>query len=295
VDKEKINHWIPTFYNHSPMFDDCRRLIKNRQGPQWPDCNELNVLWPSKNTTQSGFITRFVDQDNVHFNGKYYEEYIHECGEIPTRSKNWHDFFNTMVWLQFPKIKSLINALHVEEMTLQKEWQNQSPQRTRKRDALTLFDESGVIFVTTTDQNGLDLQEHQWKKLFYENKNAWHKAWGDQTPENQTNRGQTMAAFIFGHGLYEKALAPYIGMTGNALIYKAPESFFQQNRQAQIVELDKNLSENIIADDLLQQPACLTPLPLLGIPGWYSENVEKSFYENENYFRPKREIKREIK
>lgn len=266
---------MPAFYDHSPMFDDCRRLTKNRQWQTWPDCNELNGLWPDDNTTRSGFITRFVDQASIHLDGKYYEEYIYEYGEIPTRNKNWHDFFNAMVWLQFPKTKSLINALHVEEMYQQLVRQQQKTQhRTRKRDALTLFDESGVVFVTTVAQNIHNLKQHHWKKLYYENRKNWWRS---------------IAVFIFGHGLYEKALTPYIGMTGNALICSVPDFFFRLDRQEQIDELDTRLAEKIPLDALLQRPSCLTPLPLLGVPGWWEENEKESFYENKKYFRPKRE------
>jgi hypothetical protein len=32
----------------------------------------------------------------------------------------------------------------------------------------------------------------------------------------------------------------------------------------------------------------LAPLPVLGVPGWWSANEQENFYENTEYFRPGR-------
>src|SRR5262245_58573684 len=39
-----------------------------------------------------------------------YDERIFTKGEVPSRSANWHDFFNMLVWVSFPATKRAINA-----------------------------------------------------------------------------------------------------------------------------------------------------------------------------------------
>ena len=261
--------WITEYWKRSAMFSDQQQLIEKQQWQTWPDCNELNRLMPEGNKTLSGHLTRFFPQSSLAEDASYYEEHIFSNGEIPTRDQNWHDYFNAMVWLQFPKIKSVINALHVKETELQSDKKN----RTRKRDALTLFDESGVIFVSSDDQIIEALKDHQWKELFWQKRDEW---W------------QSISVYIFGHGLYEKALSPYIGMTANALTLNVDDHFFDQDRQLQINELDQIISNKLQTEKVLENPRDLTPLPMLGVPDWWQENEQEDFYNNQNYFRSKR-------
>ena len=44
-----------------------------------------------------------------------YEKKIYFSGKIFTRNV-LHDFFNSIIWLQFPKIKSCLNFLHVDQI-----------------------------------------------------------------------------------------------------------------------------------------------------------------------------------
>ncbi len=291
---KKVDQWTPEYWNTSPMFDDHRRFIgqaidrtsEKKHWEDWPDCNELNQLWlqwPHKNKTLSGYETQFVPQSSLKDSAVYYEEHIFSSGKIPTRDQNWHDFFNAQVWLQFPKIKAVINAQHIEEIkkhdqstSSETSQKNSLNNRNRKRDALTLFDESGVIFVTPEKKVIEDLCSHQWKELFIQKRQQW---W------------ESISVYIFGHGLYEKALSPYVGMTGNAMPLIVEELFFDQNRTLQIKELDQKISHAIQEQKILETSSCLNPLPLLGIPRWWQENKNESFYDNKNYFRPKRNNK----
>ena len=267
---KKSDLWIAEYWKISPMFSDQHNFIGRQQWQTWPDCNELNRLMPEGNRTLSGYPIRFFPQSSLAEDASYYEKHIFSTGEIPTRDHNWHDFFNAMVWLQFHETKSVINALHVKEI----ERQADQKKRSRKRDALTLFDESGVIFVSCDDQIIETLKDHQWKALFWQKRDEWWRS---------------ISVYIFGHGLYEKALSPYIGMTANALVLLVDDHFFNQNRQSQINELDQTISNKLQKENVLKTPRDLTPLPVLGVPGWWQENDLEEFYNNQNYFRPKRQ------
>jgi len=273
----KTDHWIPKYWNSSTMFSDHRQYFSQAFKPSitsswqdWPDCNELNRLWPNSNRTLSGYLTRFMPQSSLGETTLYYEEHIFSTGEIPTRAQNWHDFFNAQVWLQFPKIKSVINAQHVEEIAKNGLRHNQA-NRSRKRDALTLFDESGVIFVSSDEQVIKDLKNHHWETLFWKKRQQW---W------------QSISVYIVGHSLYEKALSPYVGMTAKALPLLVEESFFDQNITSKTAELDNRIANEIKCEKLLELPSSLCPLPVLGIPQWWPQNNDLSFYANKDYFRP---------
>lgn len=187
-----------------------------------------------------------------------YEERIYQHGLIATRANNWHDFFNAMVWMRFPQIKSALNAVHHQEQN-----QQQSSKRSRRRDWLTLFDESGVIVVAQPEIKQL-MKNHRWQELFVEKKHLW-------------NSGE-IKVFTFGHALYEKYLQPYIGMTAHAIVIETENENEHQ--------IDSFLSEKILQNQLLTEKSDLTPLPLLGIPEWY-ECQNSEFYANRSYFRPK--------
>ena len=228
-----------------PCFDS-RNLF------EFPDCSSLNQQLNQLNANDK--VLQFIPQhDDMPFANLGYEQRIFLHGKIATRSQNWHDFFNSLAWITFPKAKSALNAIHYKEILKQ-----DSNLRSRKRDLLTLFDECGVVVMA--DNFILDLiRSHQWQALFVDNKQLWLDG--------------KIKLVTFGHALYEKYLNPYIGMTAQALLLNI-------NHQ----DIDEFLSKNLLSKTVLQSKAELSPLPLLGIPNWYKKQDE-AFYSNKNYFR----------
>lgn len=263
--------WKADFLLRSPLFKPFDLLQKYfSHFSQWPTVNDLESL---KHTINPSIYTRseklicFVPQAaSTNQHSQQYEPRIFLTGEIQTRPNNWHDFFNALVWITFPLAKAALNQIHFE--ALQHESKGEQIHRGSLRDAATLFDESGVI-VICSDMNLINLlREHEWKQLFWERRKAVLS---------------TMRFIIFGHGLYEKALNPYLGMTGKSFIFHVDELFLNQA----CIDLNKRLDE-MLETLLLQQKftsANLTPIPLLGYPGWYPGNERESFYDNKQYFR----------
>ena len=62
--------------------------------------------------TLPGPVVRFVPQSELP-GGTAYEQYIFDTGRVPTR-ENLHDFFNGLVWLQFPHTKRRLNQLQAQ-------------------------------------------------------------------------------------------------------------------------------------------------------------------------------------
>jgi len=118
------------------------------------------------------------------------------------------------------------------------------------------------------------LKNHQWQEVFVQARDQW---------------GLNIDAFIFGHGMYEKAFNPFIGFTGKAYCIDIDESFYQQDKMTQYQILDQLLCDDIKKKNTLSDSSHLSPLPILGIPGWSIENESPDFYSNTNYFRAKRQ------
>ena len=63
--------------------------------------------------TARGRPMRFVPPgESADRGARCYELRIADTGEVETRERNWHDLFNALAWIAFPRAKSRINAQH---------------------------------------------------------------------------------------------------------------------------------------------------------------------------------------
>ncbi|MFC3201281.1 DUF3025 domain-containing protein [Alteromonas oceani] len=230
--------------------------------PQLNDCAKLmDEGWAGPD---------FIDDDQADLANRYYEVFIAEENQVPTRT-NWHDTFNAMMWIAFPRTKKRINTLHCEEIA-----QFGVHPRTPKRNRITHFDECGLVIAVPQDklEKGNQLLErlanHQWQECLVDNQHEW---------------GNTLFPVIIGHALYEMLLDPFIGLTAKWLAVIVPEGFEKMDEKTRYKVIDAALAERLTELDGLAAKNTLKPIPLLGIPGWYSEQTE-AFYADTGYFRP---------
>lgn len=190
--------------------------------------------------------------------GLNYEQRIRDTGAVATRAGNVHDLLNAGAWLDFPLSKAALNRLHCEQLAAQ-----QGSQRSPVRDALTLFDESGLVVTCADPALAALLRDFKWKLLF----------WGRRVEVRLA-----MRFHVLGHALAEKLLAPYKGITAHALIIAAD------------ADLPRALLDERVALALpsLQSTRALAPLPVLGIPGWVADNEDPRYYDDTSHFRPGR-------
>lgn len=257
--------WQPSSLNIG-AFDDLNTLFKLNEQTHWPSPQYFKTYLNAVN--ENNLPIEFVDDAKIDFAGRYYEQVIFETGEVPTRIENWHDLFGAFIWCLFPKTKALINHSHVKDIAqfgLQK--------RTKHRNALTLFDECGVVLAISDKKWQQWFCNHQWKTAFVEHRAQW---------------GKTIKPYMFGHANYEMLTRPYIGLTGKALFVCVPDEIFCKDLKEQYEYIDNKLYEMIKTDNCLADNSQLSPLPLLGVPGWHDENKNELFYNNTDYFRPKR-------
>lgn len=256
--------WQADFLDRSPMMAPLRLVGAHLRGADWPS---LEVLQPSiPIATVSGKALRFVPQGAKPAGfEEQYEPRIQLRGEVQTRTENWHDLFNALAWLAFPRAKATITDRHYQAAITQVAGQNRHPDRH----ALTLFDESGVAVACADPELARLLRDFQWRELFWARREAVRRS---------------MKFFVFGHSLYEKALAPYVGLSGHGLVLEVDAAFLAAAPQEQLADLDSLLAAR------LGEPASLryTPVPLLGVPDWWADNQSASFYDNSAYFRAKR-------
>ncbi|MDH2915518.1 MAG: DUF3025 domain-containing protein [Gallionella sp.] len=263
----------------SQAFAPLHPAIFDLSGDRFPGLNECNYLLSAHQptiTVHSGQVLRFVEQEygKLPFEAQY-EPRCYLKGEVPTREHNWHDLLNALVWLTFPKAKAAINARHFQAFNeVQTDDPHTHSQRGSVRDAITLLDESGVIVPYADKELAELLQNFQWKELFWQYR-------------EQVRSG--MGFYLFGHGLYEKAIKPYIGMTGQGLLLPVQKEFFAWPPEKRLAHLDELLADYLSAAQHCRSTRELSPVPLLGVPGWAAENECAEFYDNTAYFRSGRQ------
>ena len=220
--------------------------------------------------TENGKLIEFVAQSELpaHTN---YEVFIHATGKVPTR-ENLHDFLNAIIWLNYPRIKARLNAVHATDVNLAQAYAataTAAPMRSRLRDALTLFDENAVL-VACSEPMLLDfLRMHAWSALFLD-----HRAIFNMHCE----------VFVFGHALVEKLASPYKAITAHAWLVPVDTDFFAMSTTKKKTYLDVQVASQL--DYSLRTPS-YTPLPVLGIPNWW-DGQDAFFYADEHVFRPLR-------
>ncbi len=262
----------------SPIFAPLLPVIASLKSEGFPALEELNALLAAHRSVisvQNGKVLCFVEQGagRLAFEQQY-EPRCYLTGEVQTRQDNLHDLFNALVWLSFPKAKAAINARHYHALTAAASASAivlQHSQRGATRDTNTLLDESGVIVACADDELAGLLRNFNWKELFWQ--------------ERERVRSR-MGFFVLGHGLYEKALNPYIGMTGQGVLLAVEAAFFGWTNVQQLVHLDTLLARYVA--DHCRSTRELSPVPLLGVPGWTAENDSATYYDNTGYFRPAR-------
>lgn len=269
----------------SPLFTPLHPIFTGLDPEGFPtleDCNALLAARYPPIAVQSGVPLRFVPQQHgrLPFEAQY-EPRCYLTGELQMRTHNWHDLLNALVWMTFPKAKAALNTRHYHAL-MDESAAAAGSRRGTVRDVNTLLDESGVIVAYADADSGIDLagllRNFKWKELFWQHR---------ELVRPQSNQ-QAMGFYLFGHGLYEKALRPYVGMTGQGLLIKVEPQYFSWPQAQQLTHLDSQLAAYLAMPEHCRSTRELSPVPLLGVPGWAKDNDSETFYENTRYFRPGR-------
>jgi hypothetical protein len=266
--------WIPDDLLGSPLFEPLHPVIARMDAEQFPTLDDLNALLARQCPeirVARGLPVHFVPQ--AHGRLAFEAQYEPRCfltGAVQTRADNWHDLYNALVWLTFPRAKAAVNLRHFQALT---DGAAAVGRRGAVRDTTTLLDESGVVVAYADDELAGLLRGFQWKTLFWDQRERLE---------------QGMDFVLFGHGLYEKAMQPYIGMTGQGLLLRVTPEYFTWPLSQRLAHLDEALASYLADPGHCRDTAELSPVPLLGIPGWSSDSARQDFYDDVAYFRPGR-------
>ena len=258
--------WLPELFSEPGLFSALAAVFPLAQQTDFPS-PQLLTSWLHQHTALQDWC--FVDSTKLDEDGRYYEDFIFQSRQIPMRLNNWHDLFGALIWCLFPKSKRVMNELHVAQIR-----QFGSKERSQVRHKLTLLDECGVLLCIRPSQRFLLdlLRDHQWAEAFYQHKELWSE----------------LKPLVFGHANYEMATKPFIGLTGKLWCIELPELSPECAGKEGYNFVDDLLAKQLVQAEVLLDNQQLSPLPLLGVPGWYKAQ-EPAFYADTSYFRPKRQ------
>lgn len=197
-----------------------------------------------------------------------YEAHIWATGEVPTRTGEaggWHDLFNALVWLTFPRTKARLNRLQAGVIAAE----GVRPGRGGLRDAATLFDENAALLVTDDPGVAQALRDFDWPGLFVTGRARF------------ATRARVV---VFGHALLDKLRAPYKAACAHAWFVGAVSvRDLDVARAVSVRDLDAATAATL--DPATLRSAAFSPLPVLGIPGWWPANAAPAFYDDPRVFR----------
>jgi hypothetical protein len=251
-----MNVYHPCLLGYRGFFD--------RIGEGVPSIERLNELLPAGVVSGGGAPIRFRAAEEIP--GVEYERHVYETGEVSTRANDWHDGFNALVWCRWPRLKVALNAVHYRNLDAAR-----GGRRGARRDALTLLDESGALVVGAEPDVLEALAARDWQRAFVGLREAWMET----------------RCLVCGHALLQKLRSPYKAATAQVLLLQVDPAAAGGWGEAFLRELDAWLGAALSAGGLCDSPADLSPLPLAGIPGWWTAGPQDAaFYADTSVFRP---------
>ena len=216
-----------------------------------------------KRLEDTGVIQRRVTILDRDLLGLGFEVYCTVKLSLPTRD-NLHDYFNGLMWLQFPRAKRRLNLLQAGELA---RLGGVGAQRGPLRDALTLFDENVALF-RGPEVLWQALAHKRWQELFVQERALW----------------AACDILLFGHALLEQLVQPFKSITAH--VYRVPEQLPAVGSPDWQAAWDDWLAQDLGESALVPKP--YVHLPVLGVPGWWQDNADADFYDDVTVFRPLR-------
>lgn len=251
----------------APAFEPLGPTLDRLPAERWPTREALTELADGVTTSRGKRISFVAPRERSAGERSRYELRIADTGEIETRAESWHDLFNALAWIAYPRAKAAINAQHAA--ILVERGEREALRRSPERDALTLFDEGGVA-VLCSEPRFLDLiVDFQWKRLFWSERQALER---------------NVRFVAFGHALFEQLLDPHIGLVAKTVFLRFDEL---PGDAALVAAADGSLAEHFSERARFPSPRAMAPMPVLGIPGWHPLTSTEAFYDDPVHFRAK--------
>jgi len=162
--------------------------------PDWPSIDELNDTLADALAGSARFVPcppRRRHRRAAPITAKdLYDGRIALDGEVPTRLRSWHDFFNALVWATWPRAKRRLHERQHEAIAARvavPTWRL-PPTRTPELHRLAMLDEGGVVLLAAPGEAaGLRAALAQ----------------GDDAAVARAVSESSAELLVFGHALYD--------------------------------------------------------------------------------------------
>lgn len=146
--------WRPDFVGDHSIFEPFRVMgIDFKNFPEFPNLEQINELHKAlKIESCFGPNFRFIPQAprarRRRLEQESYEQLVFRTGSVPTRSRSWHDLFNALSWMLFPKTKHAIIHRTIEiNHKVDQQSAKAGRVRSREQERMAMFDEGGMILI----------------------------------------------------------------------------------------------------------------------------------------------------
>ncbi len=249
------------FSSRRPFRDLHPRFLAALQSlADWPACAQYDELAREVPAAPDAKLPRFVAQDRelVTSCGGY-EEHVSQLSAVPTRPRNWHDFFNMVVWAHFPKLRWALNALHVDPNAGPKDPRNG---RAPAQNLAATLDEAGMLVTSTSARLLAELRALRFKRAFW---------------DMRAELLETTQFWLVGHGMLESLLTPHTALAARSLLLHVPSHPTAEKADAFRWELDALVAAQV--QTWRTTRPVLDIVPLLAIPGYW-DNDSADFYDD---------------
>jgi hypothetical protein len=142
------------------------------------------------------------------------------------------------------------------------------------RDALTHFDECGIVVLSDGLNCSVLLRDFRWKAACS----------SSVVPKSK----RCMRFVIFGHATYEQLLKPFRGLTAKAALYEIDDEWLATDTGGAECYGRCHFFGKNCKSGQFTRPRDFQPLPLLGIPGVAPDSENPAYYDDTWQFRPGR-------
>jgi len=192
-----------------------------------------------------------------------YELHVATHNEVPTRAENWHDAFNALCWLAWPRTKWAMNQGH--RALIEAGGAAEQRSRSPARDVLTLLDESGAIVLSSDPTLFAALRRGDWQTLFVTHRDSLQ---------------QHARLLLLGHAVLDDCRQPRMGTTAKCLLFEVDAKLIRGSTDHLRARADALASQVLLRTDQLGRGRQYPPLPIAGWPGWHSGNADPNFYRD---------------
>ncbi len=238
--------WDPEFLRGERLFEPFEWLAAGLRGADWPTAEALTELGEAARQRTDGALRplafrrveplgRRRKKGPVRLSATY-DGSIAEHGEVPCLHASYHDLFNALVFAAFPRSK---RALHARQYRALRRWTaDGAPRlpgaRTREQDALTIFDEGGMV-VAMTEERAL---EHRARTA-------------PARVDDELGRG--LEVLTFGHALLEHLHDGHEYSRSSGALVILPEDAFESPERL-LGRVDEVLAARLASAEAFREP-----------------------------------------